>query len=440
MLYVLGLFTSCNLTSIYLASILLFLFLYYLYYKKYSFYIFKQKKSFTKGKHLIGKTPPPYPNGWFFISRSSEIKRGETKYIDLHGDNIALFRGTNGKVYALHAYCAHKGANLGIAGVVTNEKCIRCPFHGWVFDGETGFSVIGKKGIKEGITYEYNNDEEGKWSFQQKCDSKYEKINIKKYIVQEKCGYVFVWFHAKDIPPEYEPLDISPFINKLSYRGSSLNIVKSHIQDITENGGDLMHFLYIHSEIIPYLVKGYWDAKWLRADDPELKQKMKHDNKTFNEYRMNLLNSFITEENKKYIGVIHLDNHISVLGSKSTPFFCLTGFQVGPGLVYLFLKSHFFETILFHHVDTVKKYEQHVYHEIYCSPWNPYWFSALQLRLEVSQVLKDGVIWDNKKFSMSPVYCTTNEADLTLINWRSWYSQFYNGCKITDEEKSNYEW
>ena len=54
---------------------------------------------------------------------------------------------------------------------------------------------------------------------------------------------------------------------------------------------------------------------------------------------MKLFDTFITEENKKYIGVIHLDNEISIMGSKSMPFFSLTGFQVGPGLVYLFLKS-----------------------------------------------------------------------------------------------------
>lgn len=33
------------------------------------------------------------------------------------------------------------GANLGIGGTVINEKCIQCPFHGWLYDGSTGDCV-----------------------------------------------------------------------------------------------------------------------------------------------------------------------------------------------------------------------------------------------------------------------------------------------------------
>jgi cholesterol 7-dehydrogenase len=414
--------------------------LYCLYYRKYAFYVFKQKKSFTKGRHFIGKTLPAYPNGWFYLLRSNELKVGESKYVDLRGENIALFRGTNGKVYALEAYCAHMGANLGINGQVTNEKCIRCPFHGWVFDGETGDCIIGNKGVKEGIAFEYKTDESDKCTFEKKFNSNYEKVCIKKYITKELNGFILGWFHSEGDKPQYEPIDTWLYTNKLSYRGSSLNIVQAHVQDIAENGGDLMHFLYIHSNIIPFLVKGFWDAKWLRADDPELRTKLFHKNKSFNDFRIYLLDTYITEVNKKFMGVVHLDNQISILGSRSFPFFSLTGFQLGPGLVYLFIKSDFFETVLFQHVDTVKRYEQHVYHEIYTSSWTPYWFSALQLRLEAQQVLYDGVVWDNKKFGISPIYCLTNDADNTLIAWRKWYAQFYDGCNKAEKIKGNYDW
>jgi cholesterol 7-dehydrogenase len=428
MVPLLGLIASLQVSNSTLIVIVITILLYIYYYKKFSFYIFEQKKSFTKGKRNIGTTPPAYPNGWFCIGKSTDVQIGQTKYIDSHGEHVAVFRGTNGKLYALEAYCAHMGANLGIDGQVTNEKCVRCPFHGWVFDGETGNCVVGSR-TKEGISFEYVETDDGKCEFQEKHGAKPEKVSIKKYTVMEKCGFMFAWFDCsgQGIPP-YEPLDITEYTNKLSYRGTSKNVVSSHVQDVAENGGDLMHFLYIHSSIIPYLVRGFWEAKWLRADDPDLRQKLSHSNKTFHEYRTRVLDTFITEENKKYIGVIHLDNQISVLGSPNIHFFCLTGFQVGPGLVYLFLKSNIFETVLFQHIDTVKKFEQHVYHEIYCSNWNPYWFSALQLRLEAQQVLNDGVVWDNKKFGYNPIYVLNNEADVTLINWRKWYTQFYDGC------------
>ncbi len=41
----------------------------------------------------------------------------------------------------MEAYCKHLGANLGVGGKVVNQKCIQCPFHGWLYDGETGICV-----------------------------------------------------------------------------------------------------------------------------------------------------------------------------------------------------------------------------------------------------------------------------------------------------------
>ena len=41
------------------------------------------------------------------------------------------------------AYCAHMGVHLGVGGKVVNNQCIQCPFHGWVYDGETG-ACVGK--------------------------------------------------------------------------------------------------------------------------------------------------------------------------------------------------------------------------------------------------------------------------------------------------------
>lgn len=54
---------------------------------------------------------------------------------------MVLFRAKDGKPHALHAYCAHMGANLGMGGKVVNNQCIQCPFHGWLYDGETGACV-----------------------------------------------------------------------------------------------------------------------------------------------------------------------------------------------------------------------------------------------------------------------------------------------------------
>ena len=48
-----------------------------------------------------------YPNGWFSISKSNELKVGDVKEMKICGRHIVLFRGTNSKPYALDAYCPH---------------------------------------------------------------------------------------------------------------------------------------------------------------------------------------------------------------------------------------------------------------------------------------------------------------------------------------------
>ena len=94
-------------------------------------------KNFKKRLANSGQVPPPYPNGWFFIARSAELKVGEVKPISVLGNEYALFRGEDGIARLIDAFCPHLGANLAHGGTVT-KNCITCPFHGWEFNGDNG--------------------------------------------------------------------------------------------------------------------------------------------------------------------------------------------------------------------------------------------------------------------------------------------------------------
>jgi 3-ketosteroid 9alpha-monooxygenase subunit A len=52
---------------------------------------------------------------------STELKIGAVKSIRLCGQELVLFRGENGKVSALDAYCPHMGTHLGKGKVVGNN-------------------------------------------------------------------------------------------------------------------------------------------------------------------------------------------------------------------------------------------------------------------------------------------------------------------------------
>ena len=71
--------------------------------------------------------------GWYIAVPSQSLRPGQATSMDLCGQRVAIFRGDDGQVRALDAFCPHMGTDLGIGKVEGNS--IRCFFHHWRFDG-----------------------------------------------------------------------------------------------------------------------------------------------------------------------------------------------------------------------------------------------------------------------------------------------------------------
>ena len=85
-------------------------------------------------RHRERTYPPPYPDGWYRVAASRDIRPGEVRQVQCVGERIPLFRNTtDGRVAAVDAFCPHQGANLA-DGVVKGDR-LQCPFHGWQLDG-----------------------------------------------------------------------------------------------------------------------------------------------------------------------------------------------------------------------------------------------------------------------------------------------------------------
>lgn len=78
---------------------------------------------------------PSYPKGWFAVAFSDDVGRGEVRRLHYFGRELIAFRGESGRVTVAGAHCPHLGAHLGHGGVVEGDT-IRCPFHGWRFEGD----------------------------------------------------------------------------------------------------------------------------------------------------------------------------------------------------------------------------------------------------------------------------------------------------------------
>ena len=168
-------------------------------------------------------TELPFPNGWFGVEFSKNLAVGDVKPVHQFGEDLVLFRTRCGKARVLDAYCPHLGAHLGVDGRVMGET-VRCPFHGWQFEGETGKCSC--------IPY---------------TDRIPQGAEVRAWDVQEKNGLIFVWYHAEQKPPDWDFPELPELSdpNWSEHRTFEFEM-PTHVQNMNENNNDPVHFLYVH--------------------------------------------------------------------------------------------------------------------------------------------------------------------------------------------------
>jgi nitrite reductase/ring-hydroxylating ferredoxin subunit len=165
----------------------------------------------------------PIPNGWFAIAWSHELHAGDVKPIEYFGEEMVLFRTRSGAAKVLDPFCPHLGAHLGHGGRVMGET-IRCPFHGWQFDGESGECSH--------IPY---------------CDRIPDAARLRAWPTQEKNGLIWAWYHAEAQPPEWDFPEIPEIAHEDWSEPSYFELeIDAHIQETHENNNDPVHFQYVH--------------------------------------------------------------------------------------------------------------------------------------------------------------------------------------------------
>jgi phenylpropionate dioxygenase-like ring-hydroxylating dioxygenase large terminal subunit len=83
--------------------------------------------------HRLFNNTAAAPEGWYWLLRSGDVPRKRVVATEIFRHRLAVYRGDDGRVAALDAYCPHMGAHLAEGRV---EGCeLRCFFHNWRFDG-----------------------------------------------------------------------------------------------------------------------------------------------------------------------------------------------------------------------------------------------------------------------------------------------------------------
>lgn len=181
---------------------------------------------------------------WLPVCLSEEVaeKDGTPVRARLLGEDLVVFRDTQGRLGALGEHCPHRGASLAFGR--NEEDGLRCLYHGWKFDAQ-------------GTVVDMPSEAPGA------C----ERLNMTHlaYPAREGGGFIWLWMGAREEMRDFEPPAWAPNSD------CSTAIVKIHTAcnwaQVLEGSIDSAHSSSLHSSNMPAAeVAGSTatDSAWLR--------------------------------------------------------------------------------------------------------------------------------------------------------------------------------
>jgi phthalate 4,5-dioxygenase len=160
----------------------------------------------------------------------------------LLGEDLVVFRDSDGRLGVLDEYCPHRRVSLAFG---RNEECgLRCLYHGWKMDVEGNVLEMPSEPAASGFA---------------------EKVKHKAYPVREWGGFVWTYMGPAETMPEFEPPAFAPT------EQTGVSVVKIHVAcnwaQILEGQIDSAHSSTLHaSDMRPAKVEKAkaMDTHWVR--------------------------------------------------------------------------------------------------------------------------------------------------------------------------------
>ncbi|MGB3136837.1 MAG: aromatic ring-hydroxylating dioxygenase subunit alpha [Nodosilinea sp.] len=171
---------------------------------------------------MLATQEPVLRRFWYPVMPTSSLAAGPQAFT-LLGQSLVLWLTEAGKPAALRDRCCHRSARLSM-GLVQNG-CVRCPYHGWTYDGKGTCTSVPQFNADAAIPKTYR---------------------VEAYACQERYGYAWVCLADSALLPLPEIPEANSPENRLipqfyePWQCSGLRLM--------ENSFDNAHFSIVHAE------------------------------------------------------------------------------------------------------------------------------------------------------------------------------------------------
>jgi 5,5'-dehydrodivanillate O-demethylase len=182
---------------------------------------------------LLTRVGPGTPMGellrryWHPVAMSDQMRGRWTKRVRIMGEDLVLFKDRTGRFGLIAEACPHRRASFAYG--IPTAKGIRCPYHGWMFDGT-------------GRCLEQPNEPVGS-SFK-------DKVTTSAYPVRELGG--LVWAYLGPLPAPLLPR-IDGFVVEPAVRTVSVTRIDCNWLQIMENSVDPVHTEWLHGKFFEFV-------------------------------------------------------------------------------------------------------------------------------------------------------------------------------------------
>ena len=199
----------------------------------------------ARRRGMIADMGPGAHQCWYPIALSRDVPTGKVIGTDLADGRVVIYRGEDGAVRVMSAYCRHMGADLSVGGDVVGND-VRCPYHHWAYgDGGKCTHIASGDAVPKGT-------------------------NLAALPTAERLGLIWAFFGETPLYdlPTFEEYDDRTH----SYRAFAIDLDYKLLVEpwvFTTNVFDVVHNRVVHGlqiaepeieEVSPYLRRMSWNA------------------------------------------------------------------------------------------------------------------------------------------------------------------------------------